>query len=124
MGEPDVYLLGRSENEELRLKRQIADLAPLSDEHLARLGIRPGEKVVDLGCGPGGVLHLLGKRVGPSGSVLGIERSRISSTRQVISLACRKSRCGKATPMTRVCLAPHSTGRICVLCSSTCPNPS
>jgi len=87
MGEPDVYLLGRSENEELRLKRQIADLAPLSDEHLARLGIRPGEKVVDLGCGPGGVLHLLGKRVGPSGSVLGIERSRISSTRQVISLA-------------------------------------
>src|SRR5271166_971725 len=76
VSEPDIYLLGRSETEELRLKRQIADLAPLSDEHLARVGIRPGEKVVDLGCGPGGVLHLLGKRVGPAGSVLGLERSQ------------------------------------------------
>lgn len=75
MSEPDVYLLGRSETEELRLKRQIADLAPLSDAHLAEVGIKAGERVVDLGCGPGGVLHLLGKRVGPTGSVLGIERS-------------------------------------------------
>ena len=75
MSEPDIYLLGRSEPEELRLKRQIADLAPLSDAHLAEVGIKAGERVVDLGCGPGGVLHLLGKRVGPTGSVLGIERS-------------------------------------------------
>jgi len=76
VSEPNIYLLGRSKTEELRLKRQIADLAPLSDEHLARVGIRPGERVIDLGCGPGGVLHLLGKRVGPAGSVLGLERSQ------------------------------------------------
>jgi SAM-dependent methyltransferase len=31
--------------------------------------------VIDIGCGPGGVLHLLGKRVGPTGSVLGIDNS-------------------------------------------------
>lgn len=31
--------------------------------------------MVDLGCGPGGVLHLLGKRVGPTGSILGLDRS-------------------------------------------------
>ena len=31
--------------------------------------------MVDLGCGPGGVLHLLAKRVGLTGAVLGIERS-------------------------------------------------
>jgi SAM-dependent methyltransferase len=43
--------------------------------HLEKVGIRPGEKIVDLGCGPGGVLHLLGKRAGPTGSVLGIDRS-------------------------------------------------
>jgi SAM-dependent methyltransferase len=72
---PDAYLLGRGEAEEARLKRQIADLAPDSDAHLEKIGIKPGERVVDLGCGPGGVLHLLGKRVGPTGSVLGIERS-------------------------------------------------
>ena len=28
--------------------------------------LRLGETVVDLGCGPGGVLRLLGKRVGPT----------------------------------------------------------
>src|SRR5271165_6145657 len=75
MTQPDIYLLGRGPGEEERLKRQIADLAPVSDAQLVKIGIRPGERVVDLGCGPGGVLHLLGKRVGPTGSVLGIERS-------------------------------------------------
>ncbi|TKT82893.1 methyltransferase domain-containing protein [Aquamicrobium sp. LC103] len=75
MAEPDTYLLGRAEAEEARLKGQIANLAPDSDAQLDRIGIRPGERVVDLGCGPGGVLHLLGKRVGHTGSVLGIERS-------------------------------------------------
>ena len=75
MTQPDNYLLGRAEAEEARLKRQIANLAPDSDAQFDKIGIRPGEHVVDLGCGPGGVLHLLGKRVGPTGSVLGIERS-------------------------------------------------
>jgi SAM-dependent methyltransferase len=75
MTQPDVYMLGRSLAEEERLKRQIADLAPDSDQQFEKIGIRPGESVVDLGCGPGGVLHLLAKRVGPTGSVLGIDRS-------------------------------------------------
>ncbi|MFE0013959.1 methyltransferase domain-containing protein [Mesorhizobium sp. NPDC059054] len=71
----DKYLLGRGPAEQARLKRQIANLAPDSDAHLERVGIKPGERVIDLGCGPGGVLHLLGKRVGVTGSVLGLERS-------------------------------------------------
>src|ERR1700730_19158590 len=66
--ERDDYLLGRGEAEEARLKRQIADLAPDSDAQFEKIGIKPGERVVDFGCGPGGVLHLLGKRVGPTGS--------------------------------------------------------
>jgi SAM-dependent methyltransferase len=73
--EPDIYLLGRSGGEEERLKRQIADLAPDSDAQLGKIGIRSGERIVDIGCGPGGVLHLLAKRVGLTGSVLGIDRS-------------------------------------------------
>lgn len=75
MTQPDDYLLGRAEAEEVRLKRQIANLAPDSDAQFDKIGIKPGERVVDLGCGPGGVLHLLGKRVGTEGSVLAIERS-------------------------------------------------
>jgi tRNA A58 N-methylase Trm61 len=74
--QPDNYLLGRAEAEEARLKRQIANLAPDSDAQFDKIGIRPGEHVVDLGCGRGGVLHLLARRVGHTGSVLGIERSQ------------------------------------------------
>jgi SAM-dependent methyltransferase len=85
--QPDIYLLGRNKHEEERLKQQIADLAPDSDAQLAKIGIRLGERVVDLGCGPGGVLHLLGKRVGPDGSVLGIDCSAhfVDSARRFVS---------------------------------------
>jgi ubiquinone/menaquinone biosynthesis C-methylase UbiE len=72
--QPDHYLLGRSGAEQARLGRQSADLALDSDAQFEKIGIKPGERVVDLGCGPGGVLSLLSKRVGPTGSVLGIER--------------------------------------------------
>ena len=56
----NVYLLGRGFAEEERLKRQIADLAPDSDAQFEKIGIKSGESV-DIGCGPGGVLHLLAK---------------------------------------------------------------
>ena len=73
--ESDSYLLGRSEAEEARLRQQIVDLAPNSEAHLDKIDIKPGERVADIGCGPGGVLHLLGNRVGPSGTVVGIDCS-------------------------------------------------
>ncbi|WP_080586162.1 methyltransferase domain-containing protein [Bradyrhizobium elkanii] len=72
---PDSYLLGQSSAEVERLKRQIVMLASDSDAQLDRIGIKNGESVVDLGCGPGGVLHLLAERVGANGKVLGIDRS-------------------------------------------------
>jgi SAM-dependent methyltransferase len=75
VAESDAYLLGRSASEQARLSRQISELAPDSDALLDGIGIKPGERVIDIGCGPGGVLDLLAKRVGPSGAVLGIERS-------------------------------------------------
>jgi SAM-dependent methyltransferase len=75
VSQTDVYLLGRENAEAVRLRRQIAELAPDSASQFDRIGIAPGERVVDLGCGPGGVLELLAARVGPAGSVLGIERS-------------------------------------------------
>jgi SAM-dependent methyltransferase len=71
----DKYLLGRAKAEEGRLKRQAADFAATSEDHFERAGIKTGERVVELGCGPGGELALLAGRVGRTGSVLGIERS-------------------------------------------------
>lgn len=42
---------------------------------LARPGIRPGMRVLDLGCGAGDVAFVAAELVGPDGSVVGIDRS-------------------------------------------------
>jgi SAM-dependent methyltransferase len=75
MTESDVYLLGRSSTEEARLLRQTEELANEARGLLDRLDIRPGARAIDLGCGPRGVLDLLSERVGPRGTVVGLERS-------------------------------------------------
>jgi SAM-dependent methyltransferase len=41
---------------------------------LAEAGIRPGMRVVDIGCGPGTVTFELARQVGPSGRVYGVDR--------------------------------------------------
>jgi SAM-dependent methyltransferase len=41
---------------------------------LARAGIEPGMRVLDVGCGPGDVSLLLSELVGADGSVVGVER--------------------------------------------------
>jgi SAM-dependent methyltransferase len=50
-------------------------IAPIGDALLARAGIAPGERVIDLGCG-GGLTSLAAARVtGPQGAVLGLDIS-------------------------------------------------
>jgi SAM-dependent methyltransferase len=39
------------------------------------LPLRPGLRVLEIGCGPGAALRLVAARVGPSGHVLGLDRS-------------------------------------------------
>ena len=73
--QPDEYLLGHSANEEERLRRQPHELAPDSRQLLEQLNIRPGDRAIDIGCGPHGILDLLSERVGPNGKVVGLERS-------------------------------------------------
>jgi SAM-dependent methyltransferase len=41
---------------------------------LDRIGVAPGWRAVDLGCGPLGILDLLSERVGPGTSVTGLDR--------------------------------------------------
>ena len=40
---------------------------------LDRIGVGPGWRCLDLGCGPGGIMHLLSSRVGPTGRVVGLD---------------------------------------------------
>ncbi|MDK2756900.1 MAG: class I SAM-dependent methyltransferase [Blastomonas fulva] len=50
-------------------------IAPIGDALLARAGIAPGERVIDLGCG-GGLTSLVAARAtGPEGAVLGLDIS-------------------------------------------------
>jgi SAM-dependent methyltransferase len=73
--EPDQYVLGYREAEQERLQHQAQQLAHESSWLFDRIGITPGAHVVEIGCGPHGCLELLSERVGPSGRVVGVERS-------------------------------------------------
>ena len=68
-----VYSLGSSQDESARLQRQADELAPVSRALLDRVGLRPGQSAIDLGCGPRGVVDLLAERVSPGGQVVGLD---------------------------------------------------
>jgi SAM-dependent methyltransferase len=70
-----TYPLGYSDGEFKRLEQQGAFLHDLTEDVLRRAGIAPGMRVLDIGCGVGDVSMLAGGLVGPSGEVLGIDRS-------------------------------------------------
>jgi ubiquinone/menaquinone biosynthesis C-methylase UbiE len=69
------YILGHSQAEIRRLTLQAAILHPITERFLRTAEIGPGMRVLDLGCGAGDVSMLAAGFVGPSGSVVGIDRS-------------------------------------------------
>jgi ubiquinone/menaquinone biosynthesis C-methylase UbiE len=73
---PDpVYVLGHAEHELRRLTMQ-SDYWILPTMHvLQQAGIEPGMRVLDVGSGAGDVSRLVARMVGPSGSVVGVDRS-------------------------------------------------
>jgi len=75
------YALGYTPAEQERLIRQAGFIAPITERFLRESGIRPGQRVLDLGSGVGDVSMLLAKLVGPSGEVVGIERDANSIAR-------------------------------------------
>lgn len=74
MSIPDPYLLGYAQTEQERLERQANELAQESAALFDRIGIKPGWRVIEVGCGPRGCLGLLSERVGGTGQVVGVER--------------------------------------------------
>jgi hypothetical protein len=67
------YVHGTSQAERDQLLAQAAVLAPEAGQLLDQLGIQPGWRAIDVGCGPIGVLDLLAERVGVEGTVIGLE---------------------------------------------------
>lgn len=75
MAEGEQYFLGYRQAEQERLQRQAQELAHEARWLLDQIDLPAGAKVVEIGCGPQGCLDLLAERVGPTGSVVGVERS-------------------------------------------------
>src|ERR1700685_16665 len=68
-----AYALGADTEETAPLRRQSAELRPEAEALLARVGLRPGQSAIDLGCGPSGILGLLAAAVSRSGKVTGLD---------------------------------------------------
>jgi ubiquinone/menaquinone biosynthesis C-methylase UbiE len=68
-----VYALGSSGGESARLLRQAEELARESTDLFDRVGLRPGDSAIDVGCGPRGIIELLHERVSPGGRVVGLD---------------------------------------------------
>jgi SAM-dependent methyltransferase len=50
-------------------------LAPISDILISRIAAKPGKRILDIGCGCGGLSIALAGQVAPEGSVLGVDIS-------------------------------------------------
>src|SRR5207244_4846988 len=75
MAQPDPYFLGYRQAEQERLQRQAQELAGEARWLFDRIGLLAGQRAVEIGCGPQGCLDLLAERVGPAGTVVGVERN-------------------------------------------------
>ena len=74
MAAATAYFLGGTDDEQHRLLQQGEGLQREARWLLDRLDVRPGWRVIDVGCGPLGLLELFAERVGCQGRVLGVER--------------------------------------------------
>jgi SAM-dependent methyltransferase len=70
-----AYHLGDAQRERERLDTQAAMLQPATERLFREAGIGPGMRVLDAGCGTGEVTLLVADLVGPSGSVVAVDRS-------------------------------------------------
>lgn len=68
-----AYLLGSSDGERQRLLAQGDLLRDIARQLLDRLPLADQARAIDVGCGPLGVLDLLSDKVGPSGTVVGLD---------------------------------------------------
>jgi ubiquinone/menaquinone biosynthesis C-methylase UbiE len=71
------YLIERRPGEIERLHVQSDALIADTLVMLDRIGVEPGWRCVDLGCGPRGITDLLSTRVGPTGQVVGLDADAV-----------------------------------------------
>ena len=72
---PAEYALGSTDRELARLEALSHVYAPVTAAWLDSAGLREGMSVVDLGCGLGEVTRAVAERVGPTGTVTGVDNA-------------------------------------------------
>jgi SAM-dependent methyltransferase len=70
----DTYILRGGEKGAERLRLLAVVKWPTTDTLLRRVGLRPGMRCLDVGCGIGAVTLKLARWVGPTGQAVGIDR--------------------------------------------------
>jgi SAM-dependent methyltransferase len=69
------YVMGHSDRELQRLRRQAQLIDPITRQFLVQAGLAHGMRVLDIGTGAGDVAFLAADLVGPTGQVVGVDRS-------------------------------------------------
>lgn len=87
MSDDPTYSLALSDEEIERYRFMAQNARRTETEQWAAAGFTPGADVADIGCGPGLVLVELADAVGPSGSVVGIDRGapEVDTARKLIA---------------------------------------
>jgi len=67
------YVLSRGSEEYQRLRRQARIWEAATKRVFDQLEIRPGMRCLDVGCGPGETMRMLGEMVGAEGEVVGVD---------------------------------------------------
>jgi ubiquinone/menaquinone biosynthesis C-methylase UbiE len=70
------YVLGQSPEAARRLAIQDAHFGDLSERLLDELALRPTDRVVEFGCGPGGFSRRIMRRLGKGGVLVGVDSSQ------------------------------------------------
>jgi SAM-dependent methyltransferase len=68
----DNYVFQRSSEAE-RLRRQGRLVENMTRPLLEKIGLSPGMSCLDVGCGPGEAMRLMGEMVGDTGTVVGVD---------------------------------------------------
>src|SRR5215210_9301418 len=69
----DEYVMGRTSEEYQRLRRQAQMWEPATRRLFQQAGLHAGMSCLDVGCGPGEVMRVLGEIAGPAGRVTGLD---------------------------------------------------
>jgi ubiquinone/menaquinone biosynthesis C-methylase UbiE len=75
MTETQGYVLGQSADAARRLAIQDAHFADVSEQLLDELALKPTDRVVELGCGPGSFSRRILQRLGAGGTLVAVDSS-------------------------------------------------